>query len=57
MIIYVFQVGFIPVSNNILACFKDDLIQIWNHDKFESIKQFLPITWNNFSVKTITFSR
>ncbi|XP_018563326.1 TBC1 domain family member 31 [Anoplophora glabripennis] len=50
-------VGFIPISNNILACFKDDLIQIWNHDKFESIKQFFPITWNNFSVKTVIFSR
>ncbi|KAJ8924255.1 hypothetical protein NQ315_007047 [Exocentrus adspersus] len=50
-------VSFMPVSNNILACFKDDLIQIWNNDKFEFIKQFLPNNWNNFSVRTIVFSR
>ncbi|KAJ8963235.1 hypothetical protein NQ318_018701 [Aromia moschata] len=51
------QVVYMPLSNNILVCFQDDLIQIWNSSTFESVKQFLPINWNNFTVKSIAFSR
>ncbi|KAJ8943401.1 hypothetical protein NQ314_009770 [Rhamnusium bicolor] len=51
------HVVFMPVSNNVLVCFQDDLIQIWNSNTFESIKQFLPINWNNYSVKSLAFSR
>ncbi|XP_074042307.1 TBC1 domain family member 31 isoform X2 [Leptinotarsa decemlineata] len=50
-------VSFIPVSSNILACFQDDLIQVWNFSKFETIKQFLPTNWKNYSVKSIAFTR
>ncbi|KAG5876918.1 hypothetical protein JTB14_021361 [Gonioctena quinquepunctata] len=50
-------VAFIPVSSNIIACFQDDLIQVWNFNKFETIKHILPFSWKNQTVKTITFTK
>ncbi|CAG9820843.1 unnamed protein product [Phaedon cochleariae] len=50
-------VGFLPVSGNIIACFQDDLIQVWSFGKFETLKQFLPSNWKNHTVKSITFTK
>ncbi|XP_060536485.1 TBC1 domain family member 31 [Cylas formicarius] len=50
-------VHFIPVSNHILACFQDDVIQIWRSDTFSSLKQFSPSNWHNYSVKSVSLSR
>ncbi|KAJ8966264.1 hypothetical protein NQ317_004482 [Molorchus minor] len=52
-----YGVAYIPVTNNVLACFQDGVIQIWETSTFESIKQFLPSFWNNFSVRSIAISR
>nr|CAH7761086.1 unnamed protein product [Callosobruchus chinensis] len=47
------HVVFIPKSNYILACFQDDLIQVWDNTEFDSVKQFLPINWKNYSLLKI----
>jgi hypothetical protein len=46
-----------PVSDNILACFQDDSIRIWNFDTFECIKQVLPEAWKSHHLKSIAFTR
>ncbi|CAH1990953.1 unnamed protein product [Acanthoscelides obtectus] len=51
------HVVFIPKSNYTLACFQDDLIQVWDNTDFDCIKQFLPINWKNYSVKSIAFTK
>ncbi|XP_021932059.1 TBC1 domain family member 31 isoform X2 [Zootermopsis nevadensis] len=51
------QVIFMPVSDNILACFQDDSIHVWNFDTFECIKQILPEAWKSHQLKSIAFTR
>ncbi|KAK7790940.1 hypothetical protein R5R35_005871 [Gryllus longicercus] len=51
------QVFFMPVSDNILACFQDDAIHIWSFETFQCIKQIIPEAWKNHHVKTIAFTR
>ncbi|KAJ4448502.1 hypothetical protein ANN_10518 [Periplaneta americana] len=51
------QVIFMPVTDNILACFQDDAIHIWEFDSFDCIKQILPETWKTHHLKTIAFTR
>ncbi|XP_030766298.1 TBC1 domain family member 31 [Sitophilus oryzae] len=50
-------VHFIPISNNILVCYQDDIIQIWDTNNLNSLKQFLPSNWRNYCVKAISFSK
>ncbi|XP_056649082.1 TBC1 domain family member 31 isoform X1 [Diorhabda sublineata] len=50
-------VAFIPVSGNVLACYQDDLIQIWSHDIYKNLKQFSPTNWKNCSIKSISFTK
>ncbi|KAF7275260.1 hypothetical protein GWI33_012029 [Rhynchophorus ferrugineus] len=50
-------VHIIPIFNNILVCYKDDIIQIWDINTLKSLKQFLPSNWKNYSVKSIAFSK
>jgi hypothetical protein len=56
-LLYFLQVIFMPVSDNILACFQDDSIHIWNFDTFECIKQILPEAWKSHHLKSIAFTR
>ncbi|XP_023714197.1 TBC1 domain family member 31 isoform X2 [Cryptotermes secundus] len=51
------QVIFMPVSDNILACFQDDAIYIWKFDTFDYIKQIVPDMWESHHVKSIAFTR
>ncbi|XP_075215664.1 TBC1 domain family member 31 [Lycorma delicatula] len=51
------QVTFIPVSNNILACFENDTIQAWKFGTFESIIQISPDIWKNHRLNAIAFSK
>ncbi|XP_050509804.1 TBC1 domain family member 31 isoform X3 [Diabrotica virgifera virgifera] len=50
-------VTFVPISGIILACFQDDLIQMWSPNTYETIKQFAPINWKNCLVKSVSFTR
>jgi hypothetical protein len=52
-----FQVIFMPISDNILACFQDDAIYIWKFDTFECIKQILPEVWKIHHLKSVAFTR
>ncbi|XP_050301171.1 TBC1 domain family member 31 [Anthonomus grandis grandis] len=49
-------VVFIPISNNILVCYNDDIIQIWQAGSFKHLKQFHPSNWKNYYVRSISFS-
>jgi hypothetical protein len=49
-------VSFVPVTSNILACFNDDVIQIWQFGTFELKTQIPPLVWFNHDVKSITFT-
>lgn len=51
------QVIFMPVSDNILACFQDDAIYVWKFDTFDYIKQIVPDMWESHHVKSIAFTR
>uniref|UniRef100_A0A6P7G9W5 Tropomyosin-2-like n=1 Tax=Diabrotica virgifera virgifera TaxID=50390 RepID=A0A6P7G9W5_DIAVI len=51
------KVTFVPISGIILACFQDDLIQMWSPNTYETIKQFAPINWKNCLVKSVSFTR
>ncbi|CAG9766198.1 unnamed protein product [Ceutorhynchus assimilis] len=48
---------FVPVSNHILVCYNDDIIQIWQHSSFENLKQFHPSNWRNHSVRSLSFTK
>ncbi|XP_048523369.1 TBC1 domain family member 31 [Dendroctonus ponderosae] len=48
---------FVPISNHILVCYKDDVIQIWQNGSFENLKQFQPSNWRNHSIKSLCFTR
>lgn len=48
---------FIPMSSNMLACFQDDVIQVWNALNFETIKNLSPKNWKNYSVKSMAFTK
>ncbi|XP_066139355.1 TBC1 domain family member 31 [Euwallacea fornicatus] len=48
---------FVPISNHILVCYKDDIIQMWQNESFESLKQFHPSNWRNYIVRSLTISR
>ncbi|XP_072391083.1 TBC1 domain family member 31 isoform X2 [Diabrotica undecimpunctata] len=50
-------VTFVPKSGIILACFQDDLIQMWSPNTYETIKQFAPTNWKNCLVKSVSFTR
>jgi hypothetical protein len=56
-IIHFFQVVFMPVSDNILACFQDDAVRIWKFDTFECIKEILPEVWKGHHLKSVAFTR
>ncbi|XP_063908067.1 TBC1 domain family member 31 [Zophobas morio] len=49
-------VSFIPVTNDILTCFNDDCIQIWQFGTFEVKNNIPPLVWFNHEVKNITFT-
>lgn len=48
---------FVPVSNDILACFNDDSIHIWKYGTFEYLKQITPASWNKFYIKCMAFTK
>ncbi|XP_044263660.1 TBC1 domain family member 31 [Tribolium madens] len=50
-------VCFIPVSCNILTCFNDDVIQIWQFGSFEMKTEIPPLVWFNHEVKNVTFTQ
>ncbi|KAJ9580105.1 hypothetical protein L9F63_004247, partial [Diploptera punctata] len=50
-------VVFMPVTDNVLAVYQDDAMQIWKLDDFECAKQILPETWKVHHIKTIAFTR
>ncbi|KAI4467260.1 wd repeat containing protein 3 wdr3 [Holotrichia oblita] len=54
---YLKQMLFIPVTNDILACFNDDSIHIWKYETFEYLKQIIPASWNKFFIKCIAFTK
>ncbi|RZC41989.1 TBC1 domain family member 31 [Asbolus verrucosus] len=49
-------VAFMPVTSNILTCFNDDVIQIWQFGTFEIKTQIPPVVWYNHEVRSITFT-
>lgn len=51
------QVYFMPVTNNILACFQDDAIHIWSFETFVCIKQIIPEAWKNHHIRSFAFTR
>ncbi|KAK3924954.1 TBC1 domain family member 31 [Frankliniella fusca] len=51
------QALFMPVSDNILACFQDDAIHIWAFQSFQCVKQIVPDSWNGHSIRSIAFTR
>ncbi|KAL1513504.1 hypothetical protein ABEB36_002908 [Hypothenemus hampei] len=48
---------FLPISNNILVCYKDDVIQIWQNGTLDNLKQFHPSNWRNYTVRSLSISR
>lgn len=51
------QAVFMPVSDNILACFQDDAIHIWAFQSFQCVKQIVPDSWKGHSIQSIAFTR
>lgn len=51
------QAIFMPISDNILACFQDDAIHIWGFPSFQCVKQVVPDTWKGDSIKSLAFTR
>ncbi|GJQ76162.1 hypothetical protein Trydic_g1907 [Trypoxylus dichotomus] len=54
---YLKQMLFMPVSNDLLACFNDDSIHMWKYGTFEYLKQITPASWNKFFIKCIAFAK
>lgn len=54
---FFFQVLFMPVSNNILACFQDDAMHVWKFGTFENIKQIIPESWKTHHLKSIALTK
>lgn len=48
---------FMPIFDNILACFEDDTVEIWKYTTFESMKQFQMDKKLNTFIKTIAFNK
>ncbi|XP_034245969.1 TBC1 domain family member 31 isoform X2 [Thrips palmi] len=51
------QAIFMPISDNILACFQDDAIHIWGFPSFQCVKQVVPDTWKGDSIRSLAFTR
>ncbi|PSN49391.1 TBC1 domain family member 31 [Blattella germanica] len=51
------QVFFMPVSDNIIACFQDDAMHVWKFDTFDCVKQILPEKWKSHHLKSIAFTK
>lgn len=49
--------GFVPMSNSILACFQDDVIQVWDALDLNITKNFSPKNWKSFAIKSIAFAK
>lgn len=48
---------FVPVSDDILACFYDDVIHVWRSGSLTNFRQILPAKWNKFGLKSIALTR
>ncbi|RZF45858.1 hypothetical protein LSTR_LSTR010814 [Laodelphax striatellus] len=51
------QIFFIPVSNNIFACFDDNTVHVWKFKTFECVKYSLPHQWNNQAASLFSVTR
>jgi hypothetical protein len=46
-----------PISDNILACFQDDAILIWDFITFDCIKRIAPNTLKAYDLNSFAFTR
>ncbi|XP_063225210.1 TBC1 domain family member 31 [Bacillus rossius redtenbacheri] len=51
------QVLFIPGTDQVLVCFEDDKMNVWNIETLECIRQIVPDLWKGNHLRTIAFTR
>ncbi|KAI5752252.1 hypothetical protein M8J77_015194 [Diaphorina citri] len=50
-------ITFLPGSNNIIASFQDDSLNVWSFKTFDCLHQFIPNDWRGHHLKSIAFTR
>lgn len=50
-------ITFLPHSNNIIASFQDDSLNVWSFRTFDRLHHFIPNDWRGHHLKSIAFTR